>query len=130
MYPSNLYKEYQVPAKQHTGINILVGNSADPSNNHLDVLDKLEAHKNENIKIYVPLSYGNQVIAEEKKRFGDKFIPRTEMMPFQNYLEFMGLIDIAIFNHKRQQAIGNTITLLGLRKKVFIRSDVVQWQFF
>jgi dTDP-N-acetylfucosamine:lipid II N-acetylfucosaminyltransferase len=135
MYPSNLYKDYQVPEKQHTGINILVGNSADPSNNHLDVLEKLETYKQEDIKIYAPLSYGNpdhakRVIQEGKKRFGDKFIPLTEMMPFQEYIEFLGLIDIAIFNHKRQQAMGNTITLLGLGKKVYIRADVTQWDFF
>lgn len=51
-------------------------------------------------------------------------------MPFDQYLEFLGKIDIAIFNHKRQQAMGNTITLLGLGKKVFMRSDVTQWAFF
>jgi hypothetical protein len=135
MYPSNLYKEYQVPEKQHTDINILVGNSADPSNNHLEVFDKLEAYKDQDIKIYTPLSYGNpdyakQVVVEGKKRFGDKFHALTEMMPFQEYLEFLGLIDIAIFNHKRQQAMGNTITLLGLGKKVYMRTDVTQWQFF
>ena len=35
-----------------------------------------------------------------------------------------------MFNHKRQQAMGNTITLLGLGKKVFMRNDVTQWGFF
>lgn len=135
MYPSNLYKDYVVPEKQHTGINILVGNSADPSNNHSEVFDKLEAFKEQDIKIYAPLSYGNQVYAqrvieEGKKRFGEKFQPLTEMMPFNQYLEFLGGIDIAIFNHKRQQAMGNAITLLGLGKKVYMRSDVTQWNFF
>lgn len=135
MYTSNLYKDYQVPEKHHTSINILVGNSADPSNNHFGMLETLEAFKDQDIKIYAPLSYGNpehaqQVITEGQKQFGEKFIPLTEMMPFQEYLEFLGLIDIAIFNHKRQQAMGNTITLLGLGKKVYMRSDVTQWQFF
>ena len=135
MYPSNLYKEYDLQQKQHTSINILVGNSADPSNNHLEVLDKLEVYRNECIKIYAPLSYGNPqyaklVIEEGKKRFDSKFIPLTKMMPFQDYLEFLGLIDIAIFNHKRQQAMGNAITLLGLGKKLYMRSDVTPWEFF
>lgn len=135
MYPSNLYKEYDVPKKQHTGINILVGNSADPSNNHLDVFDKLEAFKAQDIKIYAPLTYGNPdyaktIIEEGKQRFGDKFDAFMEHMPFNQYLDVLGKIDIAIFNHKRQQAMGNTITLLGLGKKVFMRSDVTQWEFF
>lgn len=135
MYTSNLYKEYDVPQKQYNGINILVGNSADPSNNHLEVFDKLEPFKDQDIKIYAPLSYGNQeyaqtIIEQGQQRFGDKFEALTEHMPFNQYLEFLGTIDIAIFNHKRQQAMGNTITLLGLGKKVFMRSDVTQWAFF
>jgi len=52
------------------------------------------------------------------------------MMPFDQYLEFLGLIDVAIFNHKRQQAMGNTITLLSLGKKVFMRSDITPWELF
>lgn len=135
MYTSNLFKEYDVPEKKLSGVNIMVGNSADPTNNHFDVFDKLEYFKDQNLKIHVPLTYGNkkyaqEVIAEGKRRFGDKFKPITEHMPFENYLKFLGLIDIAIFNHKRQQAMGNTITLIGFGKKVFLRRDVSQWEFF
>ena len=126
-YPSNIYKEYDMPKKQHTGINILLGNSADPSNNHLEVFDKLEAFKGQDVKIYTPLTYGNpdyakSIIQQGKQRFGDKFEALTEHMPFNQYLEFLGKIDIAIFNHRRQQGFGNTITLLGLGKKVYLNS--------
>jgi len=135
MYPSNLYKEYDVKEKSTSTINIQVGNSADPSNNHLEVLDKLVKYKNENIKIFVPLSYGdekyaNEVIAKGKELFGNSFIALTDFMAFDKYLDFLGDIDIAIFAHRRQQAMGNTITLLGLGKKVYIRSDVTPWELF
>jgi len=135
MYPSNLYKEYAIKQKEHSTINIQVGNSADPTNNHLEVFDKLAKYKDENINIYVPLSYGekeyaNDIILKGKEIFGDKFKPMTEFMPFDKYLEFLGEIDIAIFAHKRQQAMGNTITLLGLGKKVYMRSDITPWELF
>lgn len=83
----------------------------------------------------MPLSYGNKkhaqaAIQQGQQWFGDKFKPLTEFMPFDKYLSLLGTIDIAIFNHKRQQAMGNTITLLGLGKTVYIRNDVSQWQFF
>ena len=136
MYPSNLYKEYDVKPKEDGGIiNIQVGNSADSTNNHIEVFEKLRQYKDENIKIYVPLSYGNQdhakdVIAKGKEIFGDKFIALTDFMPFEKYLDFLGTIDIAIFAHKRQQAMGNIITLLGLGKEVYIRKDITTWQFF
>ena len=135
MYPSNLYKEYDITQEKHTTTNIQLGNSADPTNNHIEVLKKLEKYKNEDIKIFAPLSYGDQVYAQDvikkgKKLFGDKFIPLTEFMPFEKYLEFLGKIDIAIFAHKRQQAMGNIITLLGLGKKVYIRNDITPWELF
>lgn len=135
MYSSNLYKAYDVPHKEHTTINILVGNSADHSNNHLEVFEKLIKFKEQNIKIYVPLSYGDQthvktVLKAGREIFGDKFIPLLEFMPFQNYLALLGEIDIAVFAHKRQQAMGNTITLLGLGKKVYMRDDVTPLAIF
>jgi len=44
-------------------------------------------------------------------------------MPFEKYLEFLSKIDVAIFNHKRQQAMGNITTLLGLGKTVYMRNE-------
>lgn len=135
MYLSNTYKALDTPSIHSDTINIQIGNSADSSNNYFEILDKLLPFKEQNIRIYAPLSYGDQahakkVIAKGKELFGEKFIALTEFMPFDQYLQFLGSIDIAIFNHKRQQAMGNTITLLGLGKTVFIRSDTTQWQFF
>lgn len=135
MYLSNTYNSLDIPSAKTDTINIQIGNSADPSNNHIQILEKLLPFKDENIKIYAPLSYGDKLQAEEvivkgKELFGDKFIALTDFMPLEEYLQFLGNIDIAIFNHKRQQAMGNTITLLGLGKTVFVRSDTTQWQFF
>jgi len=129
MYTSNLCKSVQVELEADSGISILVGNSADSSNNHIEVFDKLEGYEDQDISIYVPLSYGNssyaqQMILEGKKRFGDKFIPLTKFIPFEDYLKLLSKIDIAIFNHNRQQGMGNIRTLLGLGKKVYMRPNL------
>ena len=138
MYLSNVVdpKMIMVPGRvsDHDGLNILLGNSADPSNNHIEALEHLLPFKDQAIKIYAPLSYGDQkhakkVVNQGKAWFGDKFVPMTDFMPFEQYLEFLTSIDIAIFNHQRQQAMGNTITLLGMGKTVFMRSDVSHWRF-
>lgn len=136
MYLSNIMDPKMLinsgqPKEESSELNILIGNSADPSNNHFEVLEKLKIYKNENIKIYVPLSYGDRnhaqkVIERGKKEFGDKFVALSDFMPFEQYVEFLKCIDIVIFNHKRQQAMGNTITLLGMGKTVFMRKDVSQ----
>lgn len=134
-YPSNLYNEYNIKTNLSGTINILIGNSATSTNNHFEIFEKLLPFRNEKIMLYIPLSYGDKEYAKEvieygKKIFGDKFIALTEFMSFEKYLEFLGSIDIAIFNHKRQQAMGNTITLLGLGKKVYLRSDSTLWNHF
>lgn len=136
MYPSNLYKEYDLSnvKKDTEKTYIQVGNSADPSNNHIEVFEKLFPYRDENIEIACPLSYGNkeyaaEVIRKGKEMFGEKFNPLVDFMPFEEYLEFLAKIDIAMFNHKRQQAVGNITTLLGLGKKVYIRDDITTWDF-
>ncbi|MEN1762033.1 TDP-N-acetylfucosamine:lipid II N-acetylfucosaminyltransferase [Anoxynatronum sibiricum] len=136
MYPSNLFKEYDIEKSESTNpkVVIQIGNSAAPSNNHIEIFEKLQKHKNENIEIVCPLSYGNStyrqaVIVKGKEIFGHKFKPLTEFMPFDDYLQLLSKIDIAIFNHKRQQAMGNITTLLGLGKKVYIREEITTWHF-
>ncbi|CAI1664860.1 TDP-N-acetylfucosamine:lipid II N-acetylfucosaminyltransferase [Serratia fonticola] len=134
LYSSNVFKHMDLQRKNESdGVQILLGNSADPANNHFRAFEKIERFKSENIKVFVPLSYGDQIYAEKvisegKRIFGDKFIPLTEFMPFQKYLDLLATIDIAIFNHDRQQAMGNTISLLGLGKTIFINSNTTQWE--
>ena len=135
MYTSNVYRDYAIKEQPRAVVNIQIGNSAYPSNNHLEILENLKSFRDQNIAIYAPLSYGNQayaktVIAAGNAIFGDKFKPMTNFIPFEQYLEFLGKIDIAVFAHKRQQGMGNTITLLGLGKKVYMRSDVTPWATF
>lgn len=128
-YPSNVFKPVvYLEDKEHSGTNILVGNSADPSNNHKEVLDKLVLYKNNDIKIFCPLSYGNQeyaagVIDYGKSIFGEKFFPMTDFLDRDKYLKYLQETDVAIFNHKRQQAFGNALMLLGYGKKVFVRKE-------
>ncbi len=132
LYPSNLYKDYDVPQKIGLTINIQIGNSADPENEHFEMLEILEPYKNEDIMIYAPLSYGHQqhaleVIEQGKRIFGGKFTAITDFMPIREYNKILGKIDVAILNHNRQQGMGNIITLLGFGKKVYMRSDVTSW---
>ena len=134
MYLSNVvnpqvFQSVDQTKNTQSRLTILVGNSADPSNNHIEALEKLLPYKGQDIKIYVPLSYGDQahakkVIDQGKDWFGEKFFPVTSFMPFDQYLDFLKSVDIAIFNHKRQQAMGNIITLLGMGKTVYMRRDV------
>jgi hypothetical protein len=112
---------------------IQVGNSASPSNNHLEIIDLLEKFKSENIKIFCPLSYGDaeyaeKVIAYGKEKYGEKFIPLKKLLSMSEYMDYLHTIDIGIFNNDRQQALGNIYSLLCLGKKVYMREDTSMWK--
>ncbi len=135
MYPSNLFDKKLASPEAHEGICIQIGNSADPDNEHVEMLQMLERHRDRNFTIYAPLSYGDPlhaqaVAAAGRKMFGDKFVALTEFLPLDDYRRLLGKIDIAVFNHRRQQGMGNMITLLGMGKKVYLRTDVTPWQLF
>jgi len=61
--------------------------------------------------------------------YGDKFRPLERNLPLEEYQKFLDSVDVAIFNHDRQQALGNILALLHLGKKVFIKNDITTWDF-
>jgi len=136
MYPSNLYNEYDLSKIESNKDKtfILIGNSADPSNNHIDIFEKLLEYNDKTFEVICPLSYGDSsyatnVIKKGEALFDKNFTPITEYLTFEEYLRLVAKIDVAIFNHNRQQAVGNIITLLSLGKKVYIRDDITTWKF-
>lgn len=136
MYRSHLARGFLAREENEAHeVRIQIGNSADPSNNHKEMIDKLAERSNQNFSVFAPLSYGSQSYQDEivnygKLKLGCKFNALTEFMSFSEYNLYLNSIDIAIFNHNRQQAMGNIIALLSLGKKVLIRSDTTPWSYF
>ena len=134
-YTSNTFDQVDVNTHSNDCTNIQIGNSADPSNHHLSILKMLYKFRKENIKVFAPLSYGNKAYAANiinigKKLFEEKFVSLTEHMPIEEYRKYQEGIDIAVFNHNRQQAFGNSVSLLGMGKKLYMRSNVTLWEVF
>lgn len=95
-------------------VNILLGNSADITNNHISVLEELQKHDLRNRKVYIPLNYGNTEYKEHllgylNKMDNEGIIPIIDFMPFNEYSEMINSCSIMIMNHHRQQALGNII---------------------
>lgn len=102
---------------------ILVGNSATPTCNHLDIFEKLNQLRILNT-IFVPLSYGNEdygeLIKEQgKKLFGERFISLDTFLTFEEYLLRLNHCRFVVMGHLRQQAVGNIILTLWMGAKVF-----------
>ena len=104
---------------------IWIGNSYTLSNNHLDVFYQLKELNLTN-EIIVPLSYGLNIIEHPellligKEIFGERFIPIIDFIPFEEYNHLLKRANIAIFNHIRQQAVGNIIMMMWQGAKVFL----------
>jgi dTDP-N-acetylfucosamine:lipid II N-acetylfucosaminyltransferase len=133
LYPSNLYKPIHIEPKADNTLWILVGNSSHKSNNHAEVFSNLSYLKDADVKIVCPLSYGNtknakRVAAQGFSVFGEKFMPITSFISLEEYTKLLAQIDVAIFNHWRQQAVGNIISLLGMGKTVYLRREVTTWE--
>ncbi|MGL5052214.1 MAG: TDP-N-acetylfucosamine:lipid II N-acetylfucosaminyltransferase [Cetobacterium sp.] len=134
--PVNLesLKKYENQLKDSKILNIQIGNSADPENNHFEILDMLKKYEKEDIKIFAPLSYGNKEYALKvksygEKIFGEKFIVMLDFFEPEKYAEYLSDIDILVFNHKRQQGLGNIFSLAYLEKKIYMRSDISSWNY-
>lgn len=134
VYPSNLYKKIELKKEEKKELYIQVGNSGEESNNHFEILEKLLEFKDQNIKLFCILSYGGSeeykksVIKKGYELFPEKFYPVTNFMKFDEYIQFLSVLDIAIFAHNQQQAFGNIISLLSMRKTVYIKEIVTTFK--
>ncbi|QJR81849.1 TDP-N-acetylfucosamine:lipid II N-acetylfucosaminyltransferase [Alteromonas pelagimontana] len=124
-YLSNVFYDRDIPPESPHALTIQVGNSADPTNNHVDVFQQLHPIIAGNTKILCPLSYCDEnnaqtVVSQGKQFFGNRFIPILQYLSLKSYLEILRNVDFAIFHSCRQQGFSNMINLLGMGKKVFI----------
>jgi len=116
--------------------NILVGNSSTPTNNHVEVFLKLSKLDLGNRKIIVPLSYGDKgsyldfVMRQGEKLLGKNFYPILDYMPLEKYNKIILSCGIAIFNHIRQQAVGNIIVMTYFGARVFFNKDGVAYDYY
>jgi len=107
--PSEPVAQYLKIAKS----NILIGNSATWTNNHLDVFEQV-ALRNERTfeRVIVPLAYGNPrvrslVIDRGKYYFGKKFSPILTELARRDYWELLSTVHTFYFHNIRQQAMGS-----------------------
>lgn len=129
------YKQIREVPKRDTTIKILIGNSATASNRHLDVFNILKDKQLENVRLYCPLSYGDdeyrdKIYQNGRLLLGERFAPIIKFMQFEEYIRFLATMDVGIFYNDRQQALGNIIYMLLLGKKVYLREGTTVWENF
>lgn len=124
------------PIDKKNNFNVMLGNSASLTNEHIEALNILKNSEDRINKLYVPLSYGGKkkyaekVIKEGYKLFGNKFVPMKDFIPFEEYTEILENIDIAVFNQRRQEALSNIYSLIMKGKTVYLVEGVSTWKYF
>jgi len=119
---------------QVSGSDIMIGNSATITNNHLDILQSLKQSNLENTKIIIPLNYGDlkygKLISDKAKSlFGNQVTIINDYLPYDEYLNLVKNCNKVFMGHIRQQAMGNVITLLYFGSKIFFFKESVTYTF-
>ena len=109
-------------------IRILLGHNAGKAENHIQNLYRLSRYVNENIKIFIPLSYSNQDQEYIKKIkstsidiFGNDKVEFIEnFMEYYDYVKLINSMDIAIMDQEFSNGLGNLSLLIYFKKKIFV----------
>jgi dTDP-N-acetylfucosamine:lipid II N-acetylfucosaminyltransferase len=117
------------------GRNILAGNSATATNNHIELFERIRRGGDLADRLIVaPLSYGDAgyracVIKLGRELFGDAFVPLVDFMPKDRYIELLGSCGHVMMNHVRQQALGNLFIsgLLGAKLHLSRANPLHDW---
>lgn len=135
LYYSSLEHSFNLEPGDMVGPDILLGNSATLSNNHLDAFEFLRKLDIGDRRIVVPLSYGDQIYGDHIQRvgqslFGSRFVPLRDFLPALEFSRVTRSCGIVIMDHLRQQANGNISIALLKGAKVFLQSSSLLSKFY
>ena len=130
MYPSNVWEPRRHCSPVAKGATtVQVGNSADPSNRHIEAFRLVAPKLSRTAQVLVPLSYGyrpptlpwtrsyvDSVCEEGFHLFGNRFRSVRHFLSKDAYSNLLSTVDILVFNHRRQQGMGTLISALPMRK--------------
>lgn len=127
----SLYKlegklEVDVPEKEDL---LILGNSGDPSNNHMYLLDL--AQKFEDYQIHVPFAYNatsdyTQSLLSHADTLGlrDRLTLQTEMLSQESYRALLARARFFLAGHDRQQAVGSISVAYQNNCRVFLKRAI------
>lgn len=120
--------------QEHDIINVALYHRGTEEGNHIEILKKLERF-GDKIRVYVPLSYGDEKYIEKVKKYikensPDNVIIVDEFMEYEEYVSLINRMDIGIFDCTTSTALGNVTVYLYLKKKMYLnRNGVIKKAF-
>lgn len=121
---------------------IQIGNNANSFNRHLEIIEELSKYKNEKVRLFIPMSYGNDWhnkennyidIVREKaiQIFGEKrVVVLKNLMSIEEYSKFLEQIDVMVIATDRQNALGNILKNMYSGGKIFLSEKNSLYSYF
>lgn len=119
------------------GNEMIIGNSANETNNHLDLFQTLKSIKLPVTRVNIPLSYGepnkdyvNYIKESAQNTFLEKSNPLIDFMHRDEYYEMLNRCEFAFMNHIRSQGGALNRFLLYQGKKLFMNEQSNMYKFY
>lgn len=111
-------------------LNVVLGHKSEPLERHIYYLELLSKYPANMIKIFIPLSYGDELYRDQiatyvREHDLNNVVLLTDFMPYEEYINFLGTMDVAIIDCDNSIALGNIGVLLALQKTVYLSRDGV-----
>lgn len=121
--------------RQDEPLVFLIGHQGNPGEHHFEFTKMILNYNKDNIRIILPLSYGNkeyiELLKEKLKNLNDERIHVLDnLLPINEYLQLLAKVDVAIIDEKSSMALGNIAFLLRFKKKIFLNKDSIIKQAF
>lgn len=128
-FPTRLAQHVAASEQPDGPLTILLGNSGDASNRHIQALQEIHQQFGSGVKVVVPLGYppnNETYIQRVREAADDLFAPGdvqllTEKLAFSDYLQLLSRCHLGYFIFQRQQGIG-TLCLLMQANVPFVLS--------
>lgn len=119
-FPTRMAQVELPQATKSDTLTILVGNSGDASNRHIQALQEIHQQFGQQVKVIVPLGYpeNNDAYIQRVREAGEALFPAeslsiiSEKLAFPDYLHLLAECDLGYFIFERQQGIGTLCLLI------------------
>lgn len=101
-------------------LTILLGNSGDASNRHLQALEDIRRQFGDDLRVIIPLGYppDNHELISQIRHTAQRLLPASEVtlitrkMAFEEYVQLIQHCDLGYFIFERQQGVGTLCLLI------------------